>query len=296
MVTRAEILAQMKALVAAARDLSDPGLLAELRALLEPQKAPEVDVEQGFEDLLGRSPPMLALRADIRKFAATTMPVLLLGESGTGKELVARALHRLSPRHAGPLVSENCAAIPESLLESVLFGHSKGSFTGAIKDHAGHFVAAHGGTLFLDEVGDMPLPMQVKLLRALQEGEVRAIGATKARKVDVRVVAATNRDLEAMVAAGKFREDLYYRLNVLRLRLPPLRERGEDILLLARHFLARACAGRAGGPLRLSAAAEKALGQRRWDGNVRELINEMQRVAALAAGPEVEVKDLSAKA
>ena len=296
MLKRAAILAQVQALVAAARDLGDPTLLAELRALLDEAPTIPEEGDRGFEDMIGTSAPMLALRADIRKFAATAMPVMVFGESGTGKELVARALHRLSPRCDGPLVSENCAAIPETLLESVLFGHAKGSFTGAIKDHAGHFVAAHGGTLFLDEVGDMPLSMQAKLLRALQEGEVRAVGATRARRVDVRVVAATNRDLEAMVAAGKFREDLYYRLNVLRLRLPPLRERGDDVILLARHFLARSTAARPGGPLRLSAAAEAALRARRFEGNVRELINEMQRVAALAGGPEVLVSDLSGRA
>ncbi|MFM1871156.1 MAG: hypothetical protein RL398_578, partial [Planctomycetota bacterium] len=203
---------------------------------------------------------------------------------------VAHALHAVSPRADKPFVAENCAAIPETLLESVLFGHKRGSFTGAIADHPGHFVQAHGGTLFLDEIGEMKPPMQAKLLRALQEGEVRAVGDSKTRKVDVRVIAATNQDLEARVRGGQFREDLYYRLNVLRLALPPLRARGADIVLLAEAFLA---AGSAGRSLRLSDAAKKALLAAKWPGNVRQLQNEMQRVAALADGPEVRPSDLS---
>ncbi|MCK5940391.1 MAG: sigma 54-interacting transcriptional regulator, partial [Planctomycetes bacterium] len=214
------------------------------------------------------------------------------GESGTGKERVAQAVHELSPRRAQPFVAENCAAIPDTLLESVLFGHKRGAFTGAIKDHPGHFLAAHKGTLFLDEIGEMPMPMQAKLLRTLQEGEVRAVGDSKVRKVDVRVIAATNQDLERAVKEGRFREDLYFRLNVLRLSLPPLRDRGDDIVVLARRFLAEACR-RSGRALRLSAAAEQELGKRRWPGNVRQLQNEMQRVSALTDGPEVGPEDLS---
>ncbi|MCC7396362.1 MAG: sigma-54-dependent Fis family transcriptional regulator [Planctomycetes bacterium] len=235
---------------------------------------------------------MLQLRQRIEKFAATNAPVLITGESGTGKERVAHALHALSRRAGKAFVAENCAAIPETLLESVLFGHKKGAFTGAIKDHPGHFLAADGGTIFLDEIGEMRLPMQVKLLRVLQEGEVRAVGDSKVRKVDVRVIAATNQDLDAAVKAGRFREDLFYRLNVLRLELPPLRERGDDVLLLARRFLGEASA-RLGRPLLLSAAAAEALRRGPWPGNVRQLQNEMQRLAALSDGPQVQLAELS---
>ncbi|MBK8100940.1 MAG: sigma-54-dependent Fis family transcriptional regulator [Planctomycetes bacterium] len=236
---------------------------------------------------------MLAVRKLIQKFGPTQASVLITGESGTGKERVAHALHATSKRADKAWVAENCAAIPETLLESVLFGHVKGAFTGAVKDHPGHFVAADGGTLFLDEIGDMKLPMQVKLLRTLQEGEVRPVGGSKVRKVDVRVIAATNQNLESAVKAGRFREDLYFRLNVLRLDLPPLRARGEDIVLLARVFLAES-AGKVGRVLRLSAAAEAAIAAATWPGNVRQLQNEMQRVAALCDGVEVRVADLSA--
>jgi len=217
--------------------------------------------------------------------------VLVRGESGTGKDLVAKILHRLSPRRDGPMVAENCAAIPETLLESTLFGHVRGAFTGAVRDHEGHFVAAHGGTLFLDEIGDMPLTMQAKLLRALQEGEIRPVGGEKTRRVDVRVIAATNRDLEALVRTGAFREDLFYRLNVLQLTLPPLRARGEDVVLLARRILADA-ARRAGRDLVLSQEAEAALCARPWPGNIRQLQNELQRVATLTDGPVVTPADL----
>jgi transcriptional regulator with GAF, ATPase, and Fis domain len=246
----------------------------------------------GFRGMLGRSPVMRELYARIEKFAPAKAPVLVHGESGTGKELVARALHDLGPRSRAPFVAENCAAVPEGLLESVLFGHVRGAFTGAVRDHPGHFVAAHGGTLFLDEIGDMPSPMQAKLLRALQEGEVRPVGGTKVRKVDVRVLAASHRDLEDLVRRGTFREDLLYRLAVLRLDVPPLRERGDDIVLLARRFLADATA-RSGRTLEFAPDAEDALAAFSWPGNVRQLQNEMQRVAAIADGPRVERSDLS---
>ncbi|MBI5849885.1 MAG: sigma-54 factor interaction domain-containing protein [Planctomycetes bacterium] len=219
--------------------------------------------------MVGRSPPIVALREKVVKFARVPSPVLLRGESGTGKDLVARIL-----------------------VESELFGHVRGAFTGAIRDHDGHFVAAHGGTLFLDEIGDTPPAMQSKLLRALQEGEVRPVGSEKIKKVDVRVIAATNRDLEQLVGQGRFRQDLFYRLNVLQLWLPPLRERGDDVVLLARRLLA-AAAAKAGRALRYAPAAEAALARARWPGNVRQLQNEVQRLAALAAGPEVAVEDLS---
>jgi sigma-54-dependent transcriptional regulator len=291
---RDDILARAAALAAEAIAVGDPSLLDEVRALFVDRAAADADTgdTSAHGGMLGNAPGMLSMFDDLEKFAPTPMPVLVLGESGTGKELVARALHDGSPRRVRPYVSENCAAIPETLLESVLFGHVKGAFTGAIKDHPGHFVSAHGGTLFLDEIGDMPLSMQAKILRALQEGEVRPVGGNRARKVDVRVVAATNRDLQAMVADGKFRQDLFYRLNVLRLFVPPLRERGDDIVLLARHFLAKAAAHRSPQP-RLSAAAEAVLRQARWPGNVRQLINEMQRVAALVDDRVVRPDHLS---
>ena len=245
-----------------------------------------------WHGMIGTCPPMMQVRRLIEKFAPANAPVLVRGESGTGKDLIARALHELSPRRGETLLAENCAAIPETLLESVLFGHVKGSFTGAVRDHEGHFVAADGGTLFLDEVGDMPLSMQAKLLRVLQEGEVRAVGSTKVRKVDVRVVAATNKDLEAMVRERSFREDLFYRLNVLRLELPPLRDRGADREILARHFLAAAVEPM-GRELTLGEAAMEVIRGCRWPGNIRQLQNEMQRIATLADGPEVLVEDFS---
>jgi two-component system NtrC family response regulator len=293
-------LAQAFAALLARAQSEAPDLLAAWRAQLaaaaRAQVPPPAAADAGGEEwygLVGRSPAMLALRRLIAKFGPTNAPVLITGESGTGKERVAQVLHALSARRERALVAENCAAIPETLLESVLFGHVKGAFTGAVKDHPGHFVAADGGTLFLDEIGEMKPPMQAKLLRALQEGEVRPVGGGKTRKVDVRVLAATNQDLEAAVKAGRFREDLFFRLNVLRLDLPPLRQRGDDVLLLARHFLVDAAA-RAGRALHLSAAAEAALRRARWPGNVRQLQNEMLRVAALCDGPEVAAADLSA--
>ncbi|MBX3464268.1 MAG: sigma 54-interacting transcriptional regulator [Planctomycetes bacterium] len=254
--------------------------------------APAPAAADAWQGVLGDSPVMQALRVRCAKFAAADAPVLLTGESGTGKERIAHALHALSRRRHGPFLAENCAAIPDGLLESVLFGHRKGAFTGAIKDHPGHFVAAHGGTLFLDEIGEMKLPLQAKLLRTLQEGEVRAVGDSRTRKVDVRVIAATNQDLAAAVRGKRFREDLYFRLDVLRIELPPLRARGDDVLLLARHFLAAATAA-TGRVLELGPDALAALRGARWPGNVRQLQNEMQRLAALCDGPVVTAQDLS---
>ncbi|MCR9247329.1 MAG: sigma-54 dependent transcriptional regulator [bacterium] len=255
----------------------------------------EVAADPAVEDwhgLTGSSQPMLALRRLLEKFGPANAPVLITGESGTGKERVAQALHALSKRHDRELVAENCAAIPATLLESVLFGHKKGAFTGAIADHPGHFVAAHKGTLFLDEIGEMALSLQAKLLRVLQEGEVRPVGGSKTRKIDVRVIAATNQDLEARVRAGKFREDLFFRLNVLRVETPALRQRGSDIVMLARLFLAEA-AKVTGREIRLGPDAAAALAAAPWPGNVRQLQNEMQRAAALLEGSEVGLADLS---
>lgn len=278
-----------------------PKLAEELQRLLAAGDDPEAtkatdatDVEEveDWNGLTGNSPPMLALRRLVEKFAPADASVLITGASGTGKERVAQALHLLSRRSKMDLVAENCAAIPATLLESVLFGHKKGAFTGAIADHPGHFVVAHKGTLFLDEIGEMPLPLQAKLLRVLQEGEVRAVGASKVRKVNVRVIAATNHDLESRVKAGKFREDLFFRINVLRIEMPALCQRGNDIVVLARRFLAEAAA-RVGRSLKLTDGAEKVLVAASWPGNVRQLQNEMQRAAALCDGSRIGASDLS---
>jgi transcriptional regulator with PAS, ATPase and Fis domain len=215
--------------------------------------------------------------------------VLVLGETGTGKELVAQALHQNSARAAGPFVAVNCAAIPAELLESELFGHVKGAFSGATADRPGRFREADGGTLFLDEIGDMALPTQAKILRVLQEREVTPLGARHSQQVDLRIVAATHRDLEAEVAAGTFRADLWYRLQVITIALPPLRERAGDVTLLAAHFLR----GQAGGHAkRLSEPALRALEAHDWPGNVRELRNTMQRAMALSEGDLIEIEHL----
>lgn len=217
----------------------------------------------------------------IRKVAPTETTVLIHGESGTGKELAARALHLLSPRAKAPLISVNCAAIPESLIESELFGHEKGAFTGAVSARTGLIEAADGGSLFLDEIGELPPEAQARLLRVLQESEIRKVGSTQSRKVDVRMIAATHRNLKAMTRTGEFREDLYYRLNVMQVRIPPLRDREGDILVLAKRFLDRQ-SKRMGKPgLSLSPEAMKALERHRWPGNVRELENAIERATIL---------------
>ncbi len=242
--------------------------------------------------IIGGSPGIQALLDRIDRVAATTARVLITGENGTGKELVARAIHRGSPRAAGPFVEVNCAAIPGELIESELFGHVKGSFTGAVADRRGKFEQADGGTLFLDEIGDMALAAQAKVLRVLQDGVLTPIGGARAVQVDVRVLAATNKDLAAEIAAGRFREDLYYRLNVVPILVPPLRERREDIPALVEHFL-RQGAVRDGLPQRaLTAGAVRALAAREWPGNVRELRNTVERLLILAAGAEVDVEDV----
>lgn len=228
-----------------------------------------------------------------RRAAASDATVLITGESGTGKERVARFIHAHSPRGARPFMAINCGALPESLLESELFGHVRGAFTGAAADKEGLFEAASGGTLFLDEIGETPLSMQVRLLRAIQERRVRPVGAVKDRKVEIRIIAATNRELENMVAEGAFRKDLYYRLRVIPLEIPPLRRRKEDIPHLARTFIAHACRENHCGPCRLSPEVLDQLQAYDWPGNIRELENTIDRAVILAERrPRIEIQDL----
>jgi len=242
--------------------------------------------------LIGRSEAMRGVYRTIERVAESRSNVLITGESGTGKELAARAVHELGPRREAPFVVVNCAAIPETLLESELFGHEKGAFTDARERRIGRFEAAHGGTLFLDEIGELPLAVQAKLLRALQDRTIDRVGSTQPIPVDVRVVAATNRDLDREVAAGRFRADLYYRIHVVPIALPPLRERREDIRLLAESFLARVRAEAGRGPSRIAPAALSALERHAWPGNVRELENAIERAVALADGEVLELADL----
>ncbi len=243
----------------------------------------EIQGRYRLDRLLGKSAAMGRLFEIIRKVAPARTSVLLIGESGTGKELAARALHELSPRAEHELVAVNCGAIPESLLESELFGHVKGAFTGASAEKTGLFEMAHGGTLFLDEVGELPLAMQVKLLRALQERRIKPVGGVSEREIDVRVVAATNRDLEAEVERGSFRQDLYYRLNVIQIRMPALRERREDIPLLAEHFLRKFSAEHARPAGEIAPAAMSILTSYAFPGNVRELENLIERAVTLSS-------------
>ena len=238
--------------------------------------------------IVGRSPALVAAIAVARKVARHPSTVLITGESGTGKELVARLIHDEGPRAERSFVAVNCGAIPETLLESELFGHAKGSFTGATTDKPGLFEEADGGTLFLDEIGELPASLQVKLLRALQEGEVRRVGANASRRVDVRVIAATNRDLAADVSASRFRGDLYYRVNVVSIRLPPLRERREDVAELALHFLRRHNARLSLDVRHIAPDAMRMLTSYAWPGNVRELENVIERALVMASGSTIE--------
>jgi two-component system NtrC family response regulator len=254
--------------------------------------AAEIGERDQLVDLIGRSAAMHTLFARVERLAGTQATILLTGESGTGKELAARALHQLSTRSAKPFVAVNCAAIPEGLLESEFFGVERGAFPGADRTREGRFEAADSGTLFLDEIGELPLALQPKLLRALQEGRITRVGASAEIPLDVRVVAATNRDLAAEIAAGRFRQDLFYRLNVVPLALPPLRERREDIALLAEHFAARAARRHGLAQARFPAAIRKALIEYAWPGNVRELANVVERLTLLADAGEVKLEDL----
>ncbi|KRE89497.1 AAA family ATPase [Frateuria sp. Soil773] len=251
------------------------------------------ETASGEPQLLGVSEAMRDVQKRLGRAAATSSTVLITGETGTGKEVAARVLHRASPRAEGPFVAVNCAAIPQELLESELFGHGKGAFTGAHAERRGRFEEAHGGTLFLDEIGDMPLAMQAKLLRAVQERQVTPLGTSRPVAVDVRIVAATHRDLPDMVAAGTFRQDLLYRLNVIPLHLPPLRERLADILPLAEHFLSTIAAASASPRKHLSADAQRLLVAFAWPGNVRELANAVERASALAPGALLTREDFA---
>ena len=275
-----------------ARELVD-SCLAELGGPAAPAVPnAAADATLGRFGMIGRSAAMLAVYDLIERVAPSDVPVLIRGETGTGKELVAKALHENSTRRKKPLLAENCAAVSPHLLESELFGHKKGSFTGAVTDRKGHFETADGGTVFLDEIGDMPVDMQAKLLRVLQDGELRPVGASKTLHVDVRVLAATNKDLRAMVAAGEFREDLYFRLDVITIELPPLRAREGDVALLVDHLLPEIAARSGRENVRLDDEARAALCAWKWPGNVRELDNELQRAVALSSGT-IGLADLS---
>ena len=242
-----------------------------------------------YDLIVGESEPLRSMLRVVDRVTASEVPVLISGESGSGKELVARAIHANGPRARGPFVSENCGAVPESLLESALFGHVRGAFTGAVRPRAGLFEVAHHGTLFLDEIAEMSLGMQAKLLRVLQDGEIRAVGAELVRRVDVRVIGATHRDLAALVREGKFREDLYYRLNVIGVSVPSLRQRVGDVPILLQHFVKAHAGARR---IRLSRAAVDALSAFAWPGNVRQLENEVRRALVLC-DDVIDVEHLS---
>jgi two-component system NtrC family response regulator len=294
----------LRAVGAGAYDfLSKPVEMDELRLVLdrcvyvaeleqEYRAMQQVAHADAFEDMLGASPEIQAVFDFIRKVGPTSAPVLVLGESGTGKEMVAQALHRVSAQKSGPFVAINCNTIPENLLESELFGHEKGAFTGAHTQRKGHIEAAAGGTLFLDEIGELPPPVQVKLLRFLQEKCFQRVGGRQEIQSDARIVAATNRNLKDCVAKGKFREDLYFRLAVLVIKVPPLRERGDDVLLMAKAFLRSYGVEHSKPSLIFSPDALRALTEYGWPGNVRELQNRVRRAVIMAEGKRVTARDL----
>jgi two-component system response regulator PilR (NtrC family) len=294
----------VEALKAGAYDfVSKPVDLPKLRELI--QTALKLSASQGkttpptdtsddhhSSSILGHSPAMQQLKMTISKLARSQAPVYIHGESGSGKELVAHQIHLQGSRHKAPFIPVNCGAIPENLMESEFFGHKKGSFTGAVADKQGLFQAAHRGTLFLDEVADLPLTMQVKLLRAIQEGAIKPVGGLEETPVDVRILSATHKSLEHEVAAGRFRQDLYYRLNVIKLTVPPLRERQEDVTLLADFFLQKIARRWQMPPIRLSVAARDELLQYRFPGNVRELENVLERASTLCDNNMIQPDDL----
>ncbi len=246
-------------------------------------------------EIIGESSKLKEVLKIVKKVAPTDSTVLITGESGTGKELIVKLLHKLSPRANKPLVPINCGAIPKDLLESELFGHEKGAFTHAFRSRPGRFELADGGTIFLDEIGELDPSLQVKILRVIQEKEIERLGAVKSKKVDVRIVAATNRDLEEEVKRGNFREDLFYRLNVVPIYMPPLRERKEDILLLAEHFLKKFCKKNKRSILKLAPETKRYLLAYSWPGNVRELENLMERMTILCEGDTILPEDLPSK-
>jgi DNA-binding NtrC family response regulator len=271
-----------------ARALAHRRVLSENMMLRE-----ELAEKRGAPRIVGEDPALRSVLQQLHRAAGTDATVLLEGESGTGKELFARALHVLSPRQDGPFIAINCAAIPETLLETELFGHEKGAFTGAANRKPGRFEMAHRGTLFLDEIGDLPLPLQAKILRALEEKSFERVGGTQSLHVDVRVVAATNRNLKARVADRQFREDLFFRLSVFPVQIPPLRERTDDVMRLAHYFVERICRDVNKKPLMLSDAAVEELKGYNWPGNVRELQNCIERAVILAEGDTIQPRHLS---
>lgn len=261
-------------------------LLKAVRAAILQSGATQTEIfEDWREHIVTRSPKIEHILNQVRQVASSDVTILITGTTGSGKEMLARAIHEASDSRQGPLIAVNCGALPEQLLESELFGHVKGAFTGAIAEHTGLFRAADGGTLFLDEIGDIPLPLQVKLLRALQERRIRPIGSTTTEAVDVRIISATNRDLERDMVEGSFREDLFYRLNVVNFHLPSLAERVEDIPLLANHFLRRTGAHQMGNVTRFAPSAVDVMIAAPWPGNVRQLENVVERTAALSTAP-----------
>jgi formate hydrogenlyase transcriptional activator len=275
-------------------DITEKVLMEQEKARLEAQKTylqEEIQTEHNFEEVIGTAPALKKVLKAVEQVAATDATVLITGETGTGKELIARAIHNLSPRKQGLLVKVNCAAIPAGLIESELFGHEKGAFTGALARKIGRFELADKATIFLDEVGEIPLDLQTKLLRVLQEGEFERLGSTKTLKVNVRVIAATNRDLEREVKEGRFRSDLFYRLNVFPIQLPPLRERVQDIPLLAAYFVKKHAVDMGRKIESIPQSAMEALKAYSWPGNIRELEHVIERAIILSQGPQLELGD-----